>query len=85
MITSTRKILYPEGDRREIPHTLKINQLVDLNGNPLELPLQTAKMIVYRVCKITMQSTRNENITNYHLELMNRIDLSQYIKNGVFL
>ena len=84
MITSTRKILYPEGDSREISHRLKINQLVDLNGIPLELPLQTARIIAYRVCKITIQSTRNENITNYHLELMNRIDLGNYVKREVF-
>jgi hypothetical protein len=85
MITLTRKILYPEGDSREISHTLRINQLVDLNGSPLSLPLQTTKIIAYRVYRISMQSTRNENITNYHLELMNRIDLSQYTKNEVFL
>jgi hypothetical protein len=84
MITLTRQILYPEGDHREIPHTLRINQLVDLNGNPLALPLQTAKMIAYRVYRITQQSTRNENITNYHLELMNRNDLTHYTKNEVF-
>lgn len=83
MITLARRILYPEGDSREIPHTLRINQLVDLNGNPLVLPLQTSKIIAYRVFKITMQSTRNENITNYHLELMNRIDLTHYTKSEV--
>ena len=81
MIISTQKLLYPEGDSREISHVLKINQFVDLNGNPLTLPLPTAKMIVYRVFRISMQSTRNENITNYHLELMNRNDLAPYIKH----
>jgi hypothetical protein len=85
MITLTRRILYPEGDIREIPHTLRINQLVDLNGNPLSLPLKTSKMIAYRVFKISMQSTRNESITNYHLELMNRMDLEQYTKKEIFL
>ena len=84
MINSIRKILYPEGDNREISHTLKINQLVDLNGIPLELPLQSARIIAYRVCRITMQSTRNDNITHYHLELMNRIDLRSFVKREAF-
>ena len=79
MVTLIRKILYPEGDKREISHNLRINQLVDLNGSPMELPLQTSKIIAYRVFKISMQSTRNENITNYHLELMNRMDLNAYV------
>jgi len=80
MVTSIRQILYPEGDKREISHNLRINHLVDLNGNPLELPLQNSRIIAYRVFKISMQSTRNENITNYHLELMNRMDLNAYVK-----
>jgi hypothetical protein len=83
MITSIQRLLYPEGDSREITHTLKINQLVDLNGGPLAVPLPTAKMIVYRVFKISMQSTRNENVTNYHLELMKRNELESYAKRTV--
>jgi hypothetical protein len=84
MITAVNKILYPEGDCREIPHTLRINQIVDLNGQPLALPLKTTRIIAYRVYRISMQSTRNENITNYHLELMNRNDLMSFTERDVF-
>ncbi len=49
----TRVVRYPEGDEREIDHALAVNQLVDLNGFPVRLPLATAKTIVYRVWKVT--------------------------------
>jgi hypothetical protein len=75
MILSTRRLIYPEGDIQEIEHTLSVNQLVDLNGVPLPLPLPTSKMIVYRVFKISTQNTRNEVITNYFLEMMRRDEL----------
>ena len=84
MITAVKKILYPEGDCREISHTLRINQIVDLNGQPMAMPLRTTRIIAYRVFRISMQSTRNENITNYHLELMDRNDLLNLTEHDVF-
>ncbi|MBN1698367.1 MAG: hypothetical protein JW881_12705 [Spirochaetales bacterium] len=78
MITYSRRLLYPEGDFQEINHRLKVNQLVDLNGIPLKIPLPTAKMIVYRVFRISTELTRNEEFTNYHLEQLNRNELEEY-------
>jgi len=66
----TRKIIYPEGDAQEINRPLSISQLVDINGNPLELPLRTTKIIAYRVYRISTQSNIGEEITSYHLELL---------------
>ena len=72
----TISIEYPEGDSREIEHELRVNQLVDLNGNPLSLPLPTARMIVYRVWKVSTEATsRHEENVCYHLELVTRPEL----------
>jgi hypothetical protein len=68
-------IIYPEGDSREIEHELRVNQLVDLNGNPLALPLSTAKMIVYRVWKVSTQAERHAEQVSCHLELVTRPEL----------
>jgi hypothetical protein len=78
MVLATKRLIYPEGDIQEIEHSLGVNQLVDLNGVPLALPLPTPKMIVYRVYRISTQNTRNETITNYYLELMKKNELEGY-------
>ncbi|HUX51326.1 MAG TPA: hypothetical protein VMW73_11045 [Spirochaetia bacterium] len=75
-----RIIVFPEGDRQEIPHTLRFNQLVDINGNPIPLPLATTKMIAYRVFRITSESTRNEDITEYHLEIVRPAELTEFVR-----
>ncbi|HEY9594550.1 MAG TPA: hypothetical protein VHE79_08735 [Spirochaetia bacterium] len=71
----TATIVYPEGDTLEIEHSLAVNQLVDLNGNPLPLPLRTTKMIVYRVWKVSTRADRNTEEVFYHLELVTRPEL----------
>lgn len=68
-------IVYPEGDSLEIEHRLGVNQLVDLNGNPLGLPLPTARMIAYRVWKISTRVERGSEETYFHLELVKRPEL----------
>ena len=73
-------IIYPEGDMQEIDHSLSINQLVDLNGNPLQLPLPTTKMIVYRVYKINVETPTGQEIRHHHLELVNVNELKQYVR-----
>ena len=70
MIFFTKILVYPEGDRCETTHFLTFNQLVDLNGIPLKLPLQSAKTIVYRVYKISTEEKRGETITYFHLDLV---------------
>lgn len=74
------KIIFPEGDNQEIQHRLKVNQMVDINGNPLPLPLPSSKMIVYRVYKISTSSNINEDITNYHLEQMSVYELEEFAR-----
>jgi hypothetical protein len=74
-VVRTITIVYPEGDTREIEHELRVNQLVDLNGNPLALPLPSARMIVYRVWKVSTQAERHTEELLYHLELVTRPEL----------
>ena len=76
----TRVVSYPEGDDREIEHELKVNQLVDLNGSPLPLPLPTSRMIVYRVWKVSTRQERHTEEITYHLELVTRPELESVAK-----
>ena len=75
----TRSIIYPEGDTHEIEHTLRINEYVDLNGNPLAVPLSTLRVIAYRVYKMTTQTGRGFTNVKYHLELVRRPELRELI------
>jgi hypothetical protein len=81
-VVRTITIVYPEGDSREIEHNLRVNQLVDLNGNPLLLPLPSARMIVYRVWKVTTQAERHEESIFYYLELVTRPELEGAVSRG---
>ena len=78
----TATIVYPEGDSREIEHGLSVNQLVDLNGYPLQLPLANAKTIVYRVWKVSTRADRNTEDVYYHLELVTRPELESVTFTG---
>ncbi len=59
----------------EIAHRLRVNQLVDLNGNPLTPPLPTSRMIAYRVWKISTRSEKGSEEIAFHLELVKRPEL----------
>ncbi len=78
----TYTIEYPEGDAREIDHPLRVNQLVDLNGNPLPLPLASARIIAYRVWKISTEAGRNTEDVVHHLELVTRPELESATPRG---
>jgi hypothetical protein len=80
MTLESRILVYPEGDTQEIPHTLRFNQVVDINGRPLPLPLPTVKMIAYRVSKISTREERGERITSYYLDLLKRNDMLEITK-----
>ena len=76
---SVNKIIYPEGDSREISHSLHINQLVDINGFPVRLPLKSAKTIIYRVYKKSTSENRNEDVVSYYLEQLFIDELSELV------
>lgn len=68
MTWDTRVIVYPEGDFIEIEHDLRVNEIVDINGNPIRLPIPTPKMIVFRVYRKSTSDTNNGPVIRYYLE-----------------
>ena len=71
MTWDTRVIVYPEGDCIEIERELSLNDLVDINGSPVRLPLSTPKTIVYRVYRKSTSDTNNGPVIRFYLEQLN--------------
>ncbi len=80
MFLESHYLVYPEGESQEIEHRLQFNQIVDMNGHPLPLPLSTHRMIVYRVAKIQRRETRGETAHYYHLELVSGDELFSLVR-----
>ena len=72
-------IVYPEGDTQEINGRLGLNQLVDVNGNPLNPPLPTNRMVVFQVSKITTNEYKGGKATYHHLEQLSARELLEYV------
>jgi len=77
-------LVYPEGDEQEIGWHLRFNQIVDVGGRPLSLPLSTVRMLAFRVYRITNEETRNEHLVRYHLEQLYPEDLAEYAQNAPY-
>ena len=73
-------IVFPEGDAQEIHGRLPLNQLVDINGNPLALPLQTNRMIVFRVAKISTNEYKGGKEIYHYLEQLSANELLEYVE-----
>jgi len=73
-------IVFPEGDAQEIRGRLSLNQLVDINGNPLALPLQTNRMIVFRVAKISTNEYKGGKEIYHYLEQLSANELLEYVE-----
>jgi len=71
-------IVFPEGDTQEIQGRLRLNQVVDVNGIPLPLPLPTNRMIAFRVAKIQTKEGKGTSETYHFLELLSANDLLEY-------
>jgi hypothetical protein len=71
-------IVFPEGDVQEIPRRIPINEIVDINGNSLSLPLPTNRTIAYRVSRIQTSENRGGNETFHFLELLSAEELIPY-------
>ncbi|MDR2759907.1 MAG: hypothetical protein LBB78_11070 [Spirochaetaceae bacterium] len=74
-------IVFPEGDVQEIRGRLSLNEIVDINGNPLDLPLKTNRMIAFRVGRIKVNENRGGNETFHFLELLSAQELLVYTGN----
>jgi hypothetical protein len=73
-------IVYPEGEEQEIEGRLSIDELVDLNGRPLALPLPSARTIAYRVIKIRHSEERGVYSVYHYLELVPARELMHYVR-----
>lgn len=71
-------IVYPEGESQELEAPLRIDQLVDLNGRPLELPLPSPRTIAYRVVKIRHGEERGVHSIYHYVELVPARELLSY-------
>jgi hypothetical protein len=75
-------IVFPEGDVQEIAGRLSVNELVDINGRRLDLPLPSNRMIVFRVARIKVEENRGSSETYHFLELMSAEELLPYVKRS---
>ena len=73
-------IVYPEGDTQEIRGRLALNQLVDVNGNPLDLPLPTNRMVAFRVIKVRTNDYKGGSETYHFLEQVSARELLEYVE-----
>ena len=73
-------IVYPEGESQELEAPLRIDQLVDLNGRPLDLPLPSPRTIAYRVVKIRNTEERGIHAVYHYVELVPAQELISYCK-----
>jgi hypothetical protein len=71
-------IVYPEGESQELEAPLRIDELVDLNGRPLALPLASPRTIAYRVVKIRHTEERGIHAVMHYVELVSASELLQY-------
>ena len=71
-------IVYPEGANQELERPLRINELVDLNGRHLSLPLPSPRIIAYRVVKIRHTEERGMHSVFHYVELVPAHELLSY-------
>jgi hypothetical protein len=71
-------IIFPEGDVQEVSGRLRVNQLVDVNGNPVPLPLPTNRMIVFRIERVETRENKGKSEVYSYLELMSAEELLEY-------
>jgi len=80
MTTYEYSIEYPEGESQEMDSPLRIDQLVDLNGRALALPLPSPRIIAYRVVKIRHLEERGLHRVLHYVELVPARELASYCR-----
>lgn len=80
MFISEFFIVFPEGDTQEIQSRLRLNQLVDVNGNPVDLPLRTNRMIVFRVERISTNDYKGGSAVYHYLDQVSAQELLEYVE-----
>lgn len=72
-------IIFPEGEKQEILHSLPIGTLIDINGNVLSQRLTTNKIIAYQIASKRTFEERGIVQTVYMLEQLSSDELLDYI------
>ncbi|GHV45272.1 hypothetical protein AGMMS49546_30690 [Spirochaetia bacterium] len=73
-------VVFPEGDVQEVPDRLPLNEIVDINGRGLPLPLPSCKTIAFRVARIKVNENKGGNETFHYLELLSAPELIPYVR-----
>jgi hypothetical protein len=55
-----------------------LNQIVDVNGRPLPLPLPGNRMIAFRVARVRTKESKGSMETYHYLELLSAQELLEY-------
>lgn len=75
-----RFIVFPDGDLQEIDHDLTIEQMVDVNGQPLRLPLGSPRTLAYRVFRISRKESKGEDRVFFHLAQLTVEELMPWVR-----
>lgn len=78
MYSEEHFIVFPEGDIQEVTRRIPIGTLVDVNGEPLILPLKSARTLAFQVSRIQVKEERGGSEVYHHLELMSAAELAAY-------
>ncbi|GAB1457219.1 hypothetical protein MASR2M48_25270 [Spirochaetota bacterium] len=79
MTIETRWLVYPDGERQETQRRLRVDELVDMNGFSVPMPLRSARMVAYRVFKIRRVEERGELDVLQYLELVPSSELADML------
>ncbi len=79
MLELENYMVYPDGDIQEIDGGLRINDLVDLNGRRLILPLRSSRVIAYRIVSIRVKEERKTRATYHYSELVPAAELASFV------
>jgi len=72
-------IIFPEGDKQEIEHSLKVGDIVDINGNVYQKFNLDPKKIAYRVCGMKSWNHFKDVYWEYKLELLSAVEVNDEI------
>lgn len=73
-------LVFPDGDRIETSSPPDTRALLDVNGNPHLLPLETERTLAYHVCGKRTQEERGLTVEVYFLEQMSAAELLPYVR-----
>ena len=72
-------ILFPNGDKQELDHSLKIGDIVDINGNVYTSFHLNPKKIAYKVAGMKSRTPFKDVYFLYKLELLTALEVNDEI------